>query len=69
MDEPFDILEYPELLSRVSDIIRAGGIAEIKMEKVGLTVVEQRRALAYPNEYWTPIVKRRNRSAGVMTTE
>lgn len=50
-----DIRKQPDLIDRVNDILNDNGIVEIKMEKTGLKVIEQRRVLAYPNPQWIPI--------------
>lgn len=44
-----DIRKHPEIVEAINAIINAGGIAEVKREKIyGLTVVQIKRTLVTP---------------------
>ena len=45
-----DIRKYPQILDAINAILNAEGIAEVKWEKTGLTVVQIKRTLVTPRK-------------------
>jgi len=45
-----DIKKHPEIINAINAILDAEGIAEVKREKSGLTVVQIKRTLVTPRK-------------------
>ena len=45
-----DIRNYPKILDAINAVLNAEGIAEVKWEKTGLTVVQIKRTLVTPRK-------------------
>ena len=45
-----DIRKYPQIIESINAILNAEGIAEVKWEKTGLTVVQIKRTLVTPRK-------------------
>lgn len=45
-----DIRKYPQIIEAINAVLNADGIAEIKWEKTGLTVVQIKRTLVTPRK-------------------
>ena len=45
-----DIRKYPQILDAINAVLNAEGIAEVKREKTGLTVVQIKRTLVTPRK-------------------
>ena len=45
-----DIRKYPQVLDAINAVLNAEGIAEVKWEKTGLTVVQIKRTLVTPRK-------------------
>lgn len=45
-----DIRKHPEIIEAINAVLNAEGIAEVKREKAGLTVVQIKRTLITPRK-------------------
>ena len=45
-----DIRKYPQIIEAINAVLNAEGIAEVKREKNGLTVVQIKRTLVTPRK-------------------
>lgn len=45
-----DIRKYPQIIEAINAVLNAEGIAEVKWEKTGLTVVQIKRTLVTPRK-------------------
>ncbi len=45
-----DIRKHPEVINAINAVLNAEGIAEVKWEKTGLTVVQIKRTLVTPRK-------------------
>lgn len=50
MEDLTDLRRYPEVIAAINAILSNGGIAEVKYEAKGLTVVAIERKLKYPEK-------------------
>lgn len=50
MNQKIDIMDSQECINAINEIINSDGIAEIKVERHGLSVVEIKRKLRVPSK-------------------